>query len=133
MGHCNTEDFKKLTKVVDGMKINDTNDFDCETCILSKQINTRNREADVRATDSFEFVHTDLAGPIDPNTKGGFKYVIIFVDNYSGCTFTYFLKEKSDAVKATAKFLADKPIRSSQNLQLQRRNFPCGWCPTCQE
>ena len=81
--------------------------IDCQTCILSKQINTRNRGADVRATESFELVHTDLASPIDPIAKDGFRYVIIFVDDYSGCTFTYFLKEKSDAVKATKKVLAD--------------------------
>ena len=73
---------------------------------LSKQT-LATEEPDVRATKAFELVHTDLAGPIDPVAKDGFKYAIIFVDDYSGCTFMYFLKEKSDVVKATEKFLAD--------------------------
>ena len=127
LGHCNTQDIKKLTKVVNGMKVNDTNDFDCETCILSKQVNTRNRGADVRATESFELVHTDFAGPIDPIAKDGFRYVIIFVDDYSGCTFTYFLKEKSDAVKATEKFLADiNPYGRVKTFSFNADIFPAG-------
>lgn len=52
-------------------------------------------------------IHTDLAGPIDPVAKDGFRYAIIFVNDYSGCTFTYYLKEKSDAPKAAKKFLAN--------------------------
>ena len=59
-------------------------------CTLAKQSNQRNHEADTCATKPFELVHTDLAGPIDPIAKDGFRYVIIFTDDYSGCLFTYF-------------------------------------------
>lgn len=68
---------------------------------MSKQTNTRSREADIRATEPFELIHTDLADPVDPVAKDGFRYAMTFVDDYSGCSFTYFLKEKSDALKAT--------------------------------
>eukprot|EP00794_Sanderia_malayensis_P005796 gene5796-6493_t len=107
LGIVTLEDIKRLTKIVNGVKINDTNDFDCETCILSKETKIRYRGADVRAKERFELVHTYLAGPTDPIAKDGFRYVIIFVDDYSGCNFTYFLKKKSDVMKATNKFLAD--------------------------
>ena len=82
------------------MHIRDQVTFDCELCTLAKQSNQRNHEAD---TKPFELVHTDLAGPIDPIAKDGFRYMIISTDDYSGCLFTYFLKEKSDAPKATRK------------------------------
>ena len=107
LGHCNISDVRKLAGVVKGMKISDDSDFDCETCILAKQVNKRNKQPHVRTTYPFELVHTDLAGPIDPIAKDGFKYVISFTDDFSGCLFTYFLKQKSDAVNATRKFLAD--------------------------
>ena len=61
--------------------------------ILSKMTNTRNREPDIRPTEPFELIHTDLAGPTDPAAKDGFKYARIFIDDYSGCCFTFFLKE----------------------------------------
>ena len=107
LGHCNLDDVTKTEKCVKGMKISDTSKFECETCTLSKQLNTRNREPDTKASYPFELVHTDLSGPIDPVAKDGFRYAIVFTDDYSGCIFTYFLKEKAGATRATEKFLAD--------------------------
>ena len=73
LGHCNLDDVKRLDHVVQGMTITDSKDFDCETCILSKQTNVRNRKPDIRATKPFQLIHTDLAGPIDPVAKDGFR------------------------------------------------------------
>ena len=127
LGHCNLHDVKKLENVVKGMNITDSNHFDCETCILSKQTNTRNREPDIRATKPFELIHTDLAGPVDPVAKDGFKYAIIFVDDYSSCTFVYLLKEKSDAVKATEKFITDvNPYGKIKTFSFHKDIFPSG-------
>ena len=44
-------------------------------------------------------MHNDLAGPSDPVAKYGFRYVISFTDDFSGCF--------SNAVKATKRLLAD--------------------------
>ena len=67
LGHCNYEDIVKLEEVVDGMKISDSSSRpDCETCILGKMTQSRNRNPDVRSKVPLELVHTDLAGPIDP-------------------------------------------------------------------
>ena len=51
------------------MVISDNSKSDREICVLAKQVNARNKQLDVRATCSFELVHTDLVGPIDPVTK----------------------------------------------------------------
>jgi len=91
-------------------------DVDCETCVLAKQPNTRNRNPDVRSTKLFELVHTDLCGPVEPTTKDGFKYAMVFTDDFSGCMFTYFLVQKSDATRATEKFPADiSPYEKSKH------------------
>ena len=87
LGHCNIQDVKSLENVVKGMKITDKSSFDCETCIVSKQVNNTNKCSDNRATAPFELVFTDLAGPIEPIAKGGFRYVMIFTDSYTGCIF----------------------------------------------
>ena len=127
LGHCNLDDIVKLEGVVNDMKITDASKFDCETCILSKQANSRNCEADIRATKKFELVHTDLAGPIEPIAIGGHRYAMLFTDDYSGCLFTYFLKAKSDAVKAIEKFLADiSPYGKVKKLSFYEDIFPSG-------
>ena len=107
LGHVNKRDLLRLEGVVNDMKITNKTDFQCTTCILSKQTVPQNREPDQRATTPMEFVHSDLCGPITPTAMSGFKYAMNYVDDYTSATFVYFLKKKSDAVFALRKFLAD--------------------------
>lgn len=107
LGHCNVRDVLKLESVVDDMKIQGTNNFDCETCITGKMVQYQNRMPDRRATESLELMYCDLAGPVTPASKDGFRYVLSFVDDYSGINMVYFLKSKADTIKATERFIAD--------------------------
>ena len=107
MGHCNKHDVLRLEGVVEGMKITTKTLDQCESCILGKETQTRNREPDERAKSPMEFVHTDLAGPVAPVGRGGYEYVLSFIDDFSGAMFVYFLKLKSEAVRGLRKFLAD--------------------------
>ena len=66
----------------------------------------RSRLPDEKAKLPLELVHCDLAGPVDPVSIDGYRYALSFTDNYSGLIMTYFLKQKSDTVEATKKFLA---------------------------
>ena len=130
LGHCNVRDVIKLESVVEGMKIIGKSNFDCKTCVMGKMTQFRNREADKRATCQLELVHCDLAGPIDPIAREGFRYVISFVDDFSGLIIVYFLKAKSDAVTATEKFLADiapygsvKRLRTDNGTEFSSSSF----------
>ena len=81
------------------MKISSKKDFSCDTCTLSKQVVYRNRQPDERATAALQFVHSDLAGPVEPMAKDGLRYVINFVDDFTGACFVYLLKQMPDAAK----------------------------------
>ena len=100
LGHCNVKDVLKLENVVNGMHISDKSEFDCETCILGKMTQYMNKTSDRKAEKSLELIHCDIAGPVTPIAKEGFRYAMNFIDDYSGATFVYFLKNKSDAVTA---------------------------------
>ena len=68
-----------------------------------------------------------MAGPIEPVAKDGYKYAIIFTDDVSDCLFAYFLKSKSDAPKATERFLGDvAPYRKVKTLNFFQDVFPSG-------
>ena len=130
LGHCNLKDLLKLEHVVEGMKITKRSDFQCGVCLEGKMCNTRSREPDQRATEVLEFVHCDLAGPVQQEAKEGFKYAMSFVDDFSGIIFIYFLKSKSDTVSALKKFLADsapygcvKILRSDNGSELTSNEF----------
>ena len=130
MGHCNFNDLRKLQNVVEGMKIVDDRQCECAICTQGKMYQFRNRKPDEKAKEPLEFVHCDLAGPIDPIAKDGFKYALSFVDDYTGINMVYFLKQKSDTLEATEKFLSDtapfgkvKRIRSDNGTEFTSKNF----------
>ena len=130
LGHCNLSDVLALEDVVDGMKIVGKKEFDCGTCVEGKMIQHRNRKPDKRANSILELVHCDLAGPIDPIAREGFRYVLSFVDDYSGMIMIYLLANKSDTLKATEKFLADmspygkvKRLRSDNGSKFTSQDF----------
>ena len=134
LGHCNLSDVLALEDVVDGMKIVGKKEFDCGTCVEGKMIQHRNRKPDKRANSILELVHCDLAGPIDPIAREGFRYVLSFVDDYSGMIMIYLLANKSDTLKATEKFLADmspygkvKLLRNDNGSEFTSQDFSNLW------
>ena len=67
------------------MKISDSSSSkprDCNVCIEGKITQSRNRNPDACATAPLELVHTDSAGPNDPVSRGGFRYSIVYTDDY---------------------------------------------------
>ena len=132
LGHCNYDDVQRLQSVVEGMKIKGATNKPphCDVCTQGKFVQTRNRDPDVRATKPLELVHTDLAGPIHPESKEGFKYTLSFTDDFSSAVFVYFLKQKSDTVQATERFIADtapyakiKRVRSDGGTEYTGNSF----------
>ena len=114
------------------MKIADEQQCECAICTQGKMCQTQSRKPDVNegAKSPLEFVHCDLASPIDPAARGGFKYALCFVDDCTGINIVYFLKQKSDTVEATQKFLADiapfgkiKRIRSDNGKEFKSNQF----------
>lgn len=76
-------------------------------CALRGNFFKPETDPDVRAKTPLELVHTDLAGLIHPESRDGHRYVLPFTDDFSSAVFVYFLKNKSDTVLATEKFLGD--------------------------
>ena len=108
LGHCNIQDIKNLEKISEDMKIIDKHrSFQCEYCIEAKMTNKIVKTPDKKASKPLEKVHTDLCGPMSEASIQGCKYAVVFVDDHSGLIVHYFIKNKSDAAKATEKYIAD--------------------------
>ncbi|WVY91926.1 hypothetical protein V8G54_037440 [Vigna mungo] len=77
----------------------------CEECVIGKQARTSfPRSSEYRAKKQLELIHTDLCGPITPESFSGKRYFVSFIDDFSRRTWVYFLKEKSEDFETFKKF-----------------------------
>src|SRR5882724_492414 len=67
----------------------------CEHCVTAKQTKTPvlKTRGGKRAEKKLENVHSDITGPEDVGTPYGEKYMLNFVDDYSGMAWIYPLKK----------------------------------------
>ena len=52
--------------------------------------------SDVQTSVPFGLVHSYVMGPIKPVSKGGSKYIVTFIDDYSRMVFVYTIKATSE-------------------------------------
>ena len=85
-----------------------TDKINCEICSTNKQSkNVIPKNSSSHATKPFEKVNSDLCGPITPPSREGYRYIIDFIDEFSGIGFVYLLKSKDESHIALKQFLAD--------------------------
>lgn len=87
--HLNLKDVSKITKIQLPKQISR-----CASYMAGKQHATYNRNPQERATKPFNFIHSNLSGLL-PTSLGGYRYFLVFVDDFTRYTHTYFLKGKS--------------------------------------
>ena len=54
----------------------------CEPCLEGKMTMRSFKAKGYRAKEVLDLVHTDLCGPMSTSARGGYKYFIIFIDDY---------------------------------------------------
>ena len=57
--------------------------FDCTFCHFGKQTKLPFNKSDSFSSTHFDLIHYDIWGPAPVPTKGGSKYFVIFVDDFS--------------------------------------------------
>ena len=69
----------------------------CEHCIFGKQKRVSFTSPAVHKTKgTLDYIHSDLWGPAHVQSKGGARYMLTFIDDYSRKVWVYFLKHKND-------------------------------------
>jgi transposase InsO family protein len=93
----------------------------CVDCLTGKQSrDSIPNQANWRASTKLELVHSDICGPITPQSNGGSRYFITFTDDFSRKTWVYLLKEKSNAFEIFKNFKALIEKESGNSIQCLR-------------
>ena len=88
----------------------------CDACTRGKQVrNSFKLKNYVSITHPLELLHVDLSGPMRITSRGGKRYVLMIVDDYSRFTWTLFLASKDETFEKILVFLkrTEKRIRHS--------------------
>jgi hypothetical protein len=88
-------------------------------CVLGKHYQDNfDKCACWHVTTPLQLVHNDLHGLLSSHSFSGCKYFLTFIDDFSKCTWAYFLKPKSEVFDM---FLVYKALVEKQSgHQLQR-------------
>jgi hypothetical protein len=81
----------------------------CEAYKLGKQTKLPFCDSNSKSNEIFELIHSDVWGPSPIDSYNGFKYYVIFVDDFSRATWLYLMKNKSEVFFSFSKFC--KPYR----------------------
>ena len=83
LGHIGENRINKLEK--DGLlgSLTFESYLVCESCLQEKMVKLPFMQHGERAIEILALIRTDLCGPFDVQTKGGYLYFINFIDDYS--------------------------------------------------
>ncbi|GAA5919063.1 hypothetical protein JCM5296_003827 [Sporobolomyces johnsonii] len=93
----------------------------CEPCAQAKA--TRQpfpKSSETRASKPLALIHLDLAGPFAVRTNKGARYYLVIVDDHTRYVWVEFLKHKSDAVTAFARWKTYQEKRLSRKVTVVR-------------
>ena len=119
--HVSQDTIAKMPAWISDMEISEADKKSCENCIKGKMRRENIGKGHIaNSCKPLEVIHTDTCEmPIV--SKGGYKYVVIFLDDFSGFNFLYLLKRKSDSHLALKLFL--NQVKSSR---IDRLHTDCG-------
>jgi transposase InsO family protein len=99
--------------MVDGMNLKEVPlHHVCEACIEGKQQRTSfTKDEATRASKLLELVHSDVCGLMKTTSRGGARYFVTFIDDFSRKAHVYLLKAKGEVLN---KFKAYKALVENQ-------------------
>ncbi|CAM8975585.1 unnamed protein product [Rhodiola kirilowii] len=79
----------------------------CRSCLVGKQHReVFSKKSSWRASRKLQLIHSDLCGPITPESSSRKRYIISFIDDFSSKCWVYFLTKKSQTFETFKKFKA---------------------------
>jgi len=127
LGHASLSLLNKLVSkdlVVGLPSIKYNNDKVCDACARGKQVrNSFKLKNYVSTTRPLEMLHVDLCDPIRITSRGGKRYALVIMDDYSRFTWTLFLASKDKTFEKFLVFIKRTEKRVGHSLVSLRSDY----------
>ena len=105
LSHASNKYLIEMTKIYPNLPdkrefMNDKSITECETCFITKSAKLPFGKIRQRAERPLQIIHADTMGPISPASHpSGFKFVVVFIDDFSRTALAYPIKQKTEVPK----------------------------------
>ena len=114
-GHANNKTIREMIKKgrIIGYPVSSLNKIKatetCQVCMMAKSQRAKTVTESVDRSEAIaNMIHTDIYGPITPESRQGNRYMIIFVDDKSRMRWVYFMKKKSETLSKIKLFYSEE-------------------------
>lgn len=123
LGHLSISGLKKLQDSgnIPDLNLSGREVIDCRACAKGKlprdAFKTKN---EIHTKAPGEIIHSDVCGPISPNTISGNRYFVTYTDDYSRYSFIQFMKTKDEQEKKFKEFRKLFQVQFSHPIKFLR-------------
>jgi hypothetical protein len=120
LGHTGKKRIEKLHK--DGLLDSfDQESFKmCESCLIGKMMKAPFVGQSERASELLGLIHTDVCGPMNSTTRGGFQYFITFTDDMSRYGYIYLMRNKAESFEKFKEFQNEVQNNTGKTIKFLR-------------
>uniref|UniRef100_A0AAV1VN52 Integrase catalytic domain-containing protein n=1 Tax=Peronospora matthiolae TaxID=2874970 RepID=A0AAV1VN52_9STRA len=127
MGHARADVLRKMvaTNMIKDVKVPLTSNGSsaCRGCQQEKMVQKPfPGNQDNRRYDTFELLHVDICGPIEMNSLGGSKYLLLIFDEASGCMKGFCLRVKSESENYITRYIKMVQAQFGKKVKLVRHD-----------
>ena len=97
-----------------------TENFDCVSCQLGKQLALPFNTSESISTDIFDLIHSDVWGPSPVSSIGRSRYFVVFVDDYSHYSWIFHMKHHSELLQVYSNFAKMVETQFSKYIKIFR-------------
>lgn len=125
LGHINYGYLQKMRNSEIGVTFKVNNDDakrikSCEICPLAKLTKTPFKASNSETKEILELIHSDVCGPMETQSIGEAKYMIIFMDDFSHKIFCYFLHSKDQVFNTFVTFRKEIEKQTGKQIKMLR-------------
>ncbi|KAL0559260.1 hypothetical protein IC582_003857 [Cucumis melo] len=104
LSHASPEKLRHLISINNLNSITKFVPFNCLNCKLAKQPALSFSKSTSICDKPFDLIYSDIWGPAPTSIVHGYRYYVLFIDDFSRFTWIYFLKHRSELSRTYIEF-----------------------------